>query len=103
MDNLIQRYDPWIREPASFKEERARPATLFFRTELTLSDPRATIFPATYARKDKSRGHPYDINKSANGTFGCSLDSVGSQGNRMAKIFERESCRRLLPNPSSTV
>jgi CRISPR-associated protein Csb1 len=98
MDELVKRYDPWIREPSSFKEERTQPSTLFVRTELNLSDPRATIFPPTYARKDKSRGHPYDINKSANGTFECSLDSVGSQGNRMAKIFERPSCRGLLPN-----
>jgi CRISPR-associated protein Csb1 len=97
---LRELFDAWIREPSSIQEELAQPQELFFRNELQMSDPQAVIFPPTFARKDKdSKGHPYDINKEPDGvTLRCTLDTVGSQSNRLAQLFEKPAFQGLLPN-----
>lgn len=51
----------------------------------------SVIFPPTYA------GIGYNIDDLADGTRVVTVDSVGSQANRMEPIFQREPYRRLVP------
>jgi len=52
------------------------------------------IFPPTYAM---SGGTPYNIDELADGTKVATIDSVGSQANRMEPIFRREPYAALVP------
>jgi len=46
------------------------------------------FFPPTYAREDRSTNpEPYNIDKLADGTKVVTIDSVGSQANRMEPLF----------------
>jgi CRISPR-associated protein Csb1 len=55
----------------------------------------AVIFPPTYAvGEDRS---PYNIDTLSDGTKVCTIDSVGSQANRMEPIFKTAPHSRLVP------
>lgn len=48
----------------------------------------AVVFPATYAKDRLAAGEvPYDLDELGDGTFVVSIDSVGSQANRMEPLF----------------
>src|SRR6266481_1175895 len=82
------KFDSWVVQTSAKR--------LQFRYELELGDPQEIIFPPTYARKDNAKvGHVYDINKLVDGTLRCTLDSVGSQANR---LFNNPHLIELLPN-----
>jgi CRISPR-associated protein Csb1 len=53
------------------------------------------IFPPTYATK--SNEIPYNIDELSDGTKVATIDSVGSQANRMEPIFKREPYASLVP------
>ena len=55
----------------------------------------AVIFPPTYAvGEDRS---PYNIDMLSDGTRVCTIDSVGSQANRMEPIFKAAPYSQLVP------
>jgi CRISPR-associated protein Csb1 len=55
----------------------------------------AVIFPPTYATaEDRS---PYNIDTLSDGTRVCTIDSVGSQANRMEPIFKNPPYSQLVP------
>jgi CRISPR-associated protein Csb1 len=96
MTEITTKFDSWIVSPSSFAERKAQPKRLQFRNELESGDPQEIIFPPTYARKDKAKvSDVYDINRLVDGTIRCTLDSVGSQANRM---FANPILISLLPN-----
>lgn len=95
---LKETLDTWIKDASSIKERQAQPRTLFIRNELEASDPQEIIFPPTYARKDSKEGNLYDINKTPDDKLRCTLDSVGSQGNRLAQFFIDPLAKGLVPN-----
>src|SRR5262245_60549385 len=53
------------------------------------------IFPPTYTTK--SNEIPYNIDERSDGTKVATVDSVGSQANRMEPIFKREPYASLVP------
>jgi CRISPR-associated protein Csb1 len=56
----------------------------------------AVIFPPTYAMgEDRS---PYNIDTLSDGTRVCTIDSVGSQANRMEPIFKNSPYSQLVPH-----
>jgi len=83
--------------------------------EPAASGPEVVVFPPTYARKDDSGvGHPYaidiinkDLNPSASedGKLAniCTLDSVGSQANRMEPAFAHAPLSSLVPQISFAI
>lgn len=85
-------------------DERDGPVALHLRqTLIPVEGPGSAIFPPTYA-PENSRGKPgYNIDELSDGTKVVTIDSVGSQANRMEPIFlrarsERENPRsRLVP------
>ena len=106
-DHLIQTAD-WLKQ-------RTQPVALTI-TELLepVGGREAVIFPPTYARDEKRKApeerqnHPYaldvlrhDVAAEAAGEKEevnvCSLDSVGSQANRMETRFKQEPLSRLVP------
>jgi CRISPR-associated protein Csb1 len=96
MTDITTKFDSLITSPTSFAERKKQPHRIQFRNELETGDPQEIIFPPTYARKDNAKvGHVYDINRLVDGTLRCTLDSVGSQANRM---FANPLLISLLPN-----
>jgi CRISPR-associated protein Csb1 len=55
----------------------------------------AVIFPPTYAAGEERS--PYNIDTLSDGTKVCTIDSVGSQTNRMEPIFKAAPYSRLVP------
>ena len=55
----------------------------------------AVIFPPTYAAAENRS--PYNIDELADGTKVCTIDSVGSQANRIEPIFKRPPYSQLVP------
>ena len=53
------------------------------------------IFPPTYATKNNEI--PYNIDELSDGTKVATIDSVGSQANRMEPIFKRADLAHLVP------
>ncbi len=54
------------------------------------------IFPPTYAPASKGEKSGYNISPTRTGNV-CTIDSVGSQANRMEPIFMEEGSRHLVP------
>lgn len=68
------------------------PVALHLRTLLEpVEGPEMPIFPATYA------GIGYNIDVLVDGTIIASIDSVGSQANRIEPLFKDEPLRSLVP------
>ncbi len=60
----------------------------------------AVIFPPTYAPPEGSKAEDwtgYNIDRFADGSSICQIDSIGSQANRMEPIFKKDPYRRLVP------
>jgi CRISPR-associated protein Csb1 len=60
----------------------------------------AVIFPPTYARPEGMREEDwlgYNIDRFADGSSVCQIDSVGSQANRMEPMFKRKPYSDLVP------
>ena len=89
MDNLLERYDPWITEKG--------PAALVIREHLTPVDgPDGVSFPPTFAAGDGFPGG-YNIDDFGDGKNVCLIDSVGSQANRIEPIFAHDEYAQLVP------
>jgi CRISPR-associated protein Csb1 len=93
---------------------RNQPVAIVIDTELEpASGADSIVFPPTYARDDKSGvGHPYAIDKLSDAdpqlaaqnseANVCTLDSVGSQANRMEPVFAQEPLQALVPQITLT-
>ena len=82
--------------------DRAGPVALTLRQTLLPVEGRdAVIFPPTYAGSG-SRPPGYNIDTLADGTRVATIDSVGSQANRMEPIFEEEPYAALVPQVTIT-
>lgn len=55
------------------------------------------VFPPTYAGTRDGEGPRYNIDTLADGTKVATIDSVGSQANRMEPIFKRDPFAALVP------
>jgi len=94
-DNVLKQFDDWLKNDSSV-------AALVMRQwlkpveEVAFGDgEKSVIFPPTYATGDNES--PYNIDRFADGTSVCQIDSVGSQANRMEPIFKREEYKQLIP------
>ena len=77
--------------------ERDGPVALTLRQTLLPVEGRdAVIFPPTYA------GIGYNIDTLSDGTRVATIDSVGSQANRMEPVFEEEPYAALVPQVTIT-
>lgn len=80
--------DSWATDPAG-------PVALYLKQRLLavgVGDDDSIVFPPTYAVTGSDS--PYNIDRLFNGTFVATIDSVGSQANRMEPIFKAPLERR---------
>lgn len=83
--------DTWADEPAG-------PVALHLRQKLVpVEGEGAVIFPPTYAGTRDGEGPRYNIDELADGTKVATIDSVGSQANRMEPIFKHPPFDKLVP------
>ena len=88
-------FDPAFAERCA--NDRAGPVALTLHQNLLPAEGRdAVIFPPTYA------GVGYNIDTLADGTRVATIDSVGSQANRMEPVFEAEPYAALVPQVTIT-
>jgi CRISPR-associated protein Csb1 len=77
---------------ASWANERNGPVALHLKEVLMpVEGQGAVIFPPTYADIG------YNVDILSDGTKVCTIDSVGSQANRMEPIFKRDDLKHLVP------
>jgi len=92
MGDVLETYDEWLDKPDS--------VALVKREFLMPVEGRdAVVFPATYAPSDdkKFRGG-YNIDRFGDGSENvCTIDSVGSQANRIEPLFLESGYRDLVP------
>lgn len=82
----LKRIDEWL--------DRKGPVALVRREYLMPVEGRdAVFFPPTYA----SEKNPYNIDQLGDGTKVVTVDSVGSQANRMEPVFLDEDLKHLVP------
>lgn len=90
----LQQFDDWLKDDSDV-------AALVLRQWLMpVEGPDAVVFPPTYARPEGMREEDwpgYNIDRLADGSNVCLLDSVGSQANRMEPIFMRDGYKGLVP------
>ncbi len=85
----VTRFDAWLKEDSAF-------AALTLRQWLVPVEGKdAVIFPPTYPVDQNKAG--YNIDRFADGSSVCQIDSVGSQANRMEPIFKRKEYKHLVP------
>jgi CRISPR-associated protein Csb1 len=83
--------DSWADDPAG-------PVALHLRQKLLpVEGEGAVVFPPTYAGLKDGEGPRYNIDVLADGTKIATIDSVGSQANRMEPIFKRNPFAALVP------
>lgn len=83
--------DSWADDPAG-------PVALHLRQKLVpVEGEGAVVFPPTYAEIRKGDGPRYNIDELADGTKVVTIDSVGSQANRMEPIFKHPPLSALVP------
>ena len=72
-----------------FADDRDGPVALYLRQPLApVEGPGSVIFPPTYAGSPLNQGHfGYNIDELSDGTKIATIDSVGSQANRMEPVF----------------
>lgn len=88
----LEKFDDWLGDDSDV-------AALVMRQRLMPVEGRdAVFFPPTYPIDSNKAG--YNIDRFADGTSVCQIDSVGSQANRMEPIFKREAYRSLVPQVS---
>lgn len=108
MQTELHSLDAYI-STTDWLESRKQPVAVVINEELEpASGPDSIIFPPTYARdKDSEIKHPYaidilstaspqDAGKTIEANI-CTLDSVGSQANRMEPIFAQKPLDSLVP------
>ncbi len=73
----------------AFADDREGPVVLHLRQALTpVEGPGSVIFPPTYADSPQNqRDFGYNIDELSDGTKFATIDSVGSQANRMEAVF----------------
>jgi CRISPR-associated protein Csb1 len=77
---------------SSWANDPEGPVALHFKQKLVpVEGEGAVIFPPTYA------GGKYNIDTLSDGTKVCTIDSVGSQANRIEPIFKSERFKGLVP------
>lgn len=65
------------------------PVALTMRQHLMpVEGPGSVIFPPTYAFPSSHKGPPYNVDTLSDGTRVATIDSVGSQANRMEPLFK---------------
>src|SRR5579872_4539749 len=91
MDNLLERYDTWLKDEG--------PAALVIREHLIpVEGSDGVLFPGTFAAsEDKTFKGGYNIDNFPDGTNVCLIDSVGSQANRIEPLFAKPMYRGLVP------
>lgn len=76
----------------SWADDKSGPVALHLKQKLIpVEGEGAVIFPPTYADIG------YNIDTLSDGTKVCTIDSVGSQANRMEPIFKEERYAKLVP------
>lgn len=79
-------------------DDPAGPVALHLRQKLLpVEGEGAVVFPPTYAGTRDGEGPRYNIDVLADGTKLATIDSVGSQANRMEPIFKRDAFAALVP------
>ncbi|MBR0683050.1 type I-U CRISPR-associated protein Cas7 [Roseomonas eburnea] len=82
----------------SWADDPAGPVALHLRQKLVpVEGEDGVVFPPTYAGRRDDEGPHYNIDDLADGTKVATIDSVGSQANRMEPIFKREPFAALVP------
>ena len=73
-----------------FADDRDGPVALHLRQPLVPVEGRGSVlFPPTYAPENRQDKSSYNIDKLSDGTKIATIDSVGSQANRMEAVFLR--------------
>jgi len=79
-------------------DDLAAPVALHFKQKLVpVEGEGGVVFPPTYAGAKSDDGPRYNIDVLADGTKVTTIDSVGSQANRMEPIFKRDPFAKLVP------
>ena len=82
--------------PNSWADDNDGPVALHLQQKLLpVEGEGAVIFPPTYATGDNRS--PYNIDELSDGTKVCTIDSVGSQANRIEPIFKKPPYSPLVP------
>lgn len=92
MNNLVTKFDSWLDDKG--------PAALVLREHLMpVEGHDGVLFPATFAASEdkKSFVGGYNIDRFADGSNVCLVDSVGSQANRIEPIFMKKDYVGLVP------
>src|ERR671924_327065 len=85
----VRQFDKWLKDDSEV-------AALVMRQWLEPVEGKdAIVFPPTYPIDQNKAG--YNIDRWADGSSVCQIDSVGSQANRMEPIFKREGYKHLVP------
>ncbi len=84
-------FDQWA-------DERAGPVALHLKQKLLpVEGEGGVIFPPTYAPSQKGGKPSYNIDELSDGTKIATIDSVGSQANRIEPTFKRAPYAQLVP------
>jgi CRISPR-associated protein Csb1 len=79
-------------------DDPAGPVALHLKQKLVpVEGEGGVVFPPTYAGTRDGEGPRYNIDILADGTKVATIDSVGSQANRMEPIFKRDPFAALVP------
>jgi CRISPR-associated protein Csb1 len=93
-ETTSQRFENWLSYDSVV-------AALTLRVELEPAEGAdAVMFPPTYAKPQGTRDEEwtgYNIDRFADGTSVCQIDSVGSQANRMEALFKTAPLAALVP------
>jgi CRISPR-associated protein Csb1 len=82
----------------SWADDPTGPVALHLRQKLVpVEGEGGVVFPPTYAGARDGEGPRYNIDMLADGTKVATIDSVGSQANRMEPIFKRNPFAALVP------
>lgn len=80
----------------SWADDKNGPVALCLKQKLIpVEGEGAVIFPPTYAMGDGNS--PYNIDRLSDGTKVATIDSVGSEANRIEPIFKEERFKSLVP------
>lgn len=82
----------------TWADDPAGPVALHLKQKLVpVEGEGGVVFPPTYAGARTDDGPRYNIDDLPDGTKVATIDSVGSQANRMEPIFKREPFAALVP------
>lgn len=82
----------------TWADDPTGPVALHLKQKLLpVEGENAVVFPPTYAAKDRGGTSDYNIDQLADGTKVVTIDSVGSQANRMEPLFKSGEFASLVP------